>query len=94
MSLDGYIAGPNDEPDNPGGDASTRCTSGLHAGTYLVRPSEPAKELHDEMNAAGAVLLFAGGRRPFEELSSRVELEIVRVVDTPDATHMRYRIRR
>jgi hypothetical protein len=24
MSLDGYIAGPNDEPDNPGGDGFTR----------------------------------------------------------------------
>jgi hypothetical protein len=46
------------------------------------------------MNATGAVLLFGGGRRLFEELSSRVELEIVRVVDTPDATHTRYRIRR
>jgi len=24
MSLDGYIAGPNDEPDNPGGDGFIR----------------------------------------------------------------------
>ncbi len=24
MSLDGYIAGPNDEPDNPGGDGFAR----------------------------------------------------------------------
>ena len=24
MSLDGYIAGPNDEPDNPGGDGFMR----------------------------------------------------------------------
>ena len=24
MSLDGYIAGPNDEPDNPGGDGFDR----------------------------------------------------------------------
>jgi hypothetical protein len=27
-------------------------------------------------------------------LPSRVELEIVRVIDTPDATHIRYRVRR
>jgi hypothetical protein len=27
-------------------------------------------------------------------LPSRVELEIVRVIDTPEATHLRYRIRR
>jgi hypothetical protein len=46
------------------------------------------------MNATDAVLLFGGGRRLFAELSSRVGLEIVRVVDTPDATDVRYRIRR
>jgi hypothetical protein len=27
-------------------------------------------------------------------LPSRVELEIVRVIDTPQATHLRYRVRR
>jgi hypothetical protein len=27
-------------------------------------------------------------------LPSRVELEIVRVIDTPEATHIHYRIRR
>ena len=54
MSLDGYIAGPNDEPGNPGGDDFMR----LH------------------------------------EFPSRVELEIVRVIDTPQATHIRYRVRR
>jgi hypothetical protein len=27
-------------------------------------------------------------------LPSRVELEIVRVIDTPEATHVRYRVRR
>lgn len=30
----------------------------------------------------------------FEVLPSRVELEIVRVIDTPEAIHIRYRIRR
>jgi inosose dehydratase len=37
---------------------------------------------------------FGGGRRLFEVLSSRIELEIVRVIDTPEATHIRYRVRR
>jgi hypothetical protein len=32
MSLDGYIAGPNDEPDNPGGDGFDR----LHE--WIVAP--------------------------------------------------------
>ncbi|MPZ49846.1 MAG: riboflavin biosynthesis protein RibD [Dehalococcoidia bacterium] len=184
MSLDGYIAGPNDEPGNPGGDGFER----LHewfapGGGEFVRPSGPAGELFDEINAAGAVVtgrrtaeqaehwggdihgvpifvlshrppgpsvanyplvtyvndgiasaiaqakaaaggrdvmvhgaytaqgaleagvvdelqisqipvLFGGGRRLFEVLPSRVELEIVRVIDTPGATHIRYRIRR
>jgi hypothetical protein len=39
-------------------------------------------------------MLFGGGRRLFEVLPSRVELEIVRVIDTPQAIHVRYRVRR
>jgi len=39
-------------------------------------------------------LLFGGGRRLFDALPSRIELEIVRVIDTPQATHIRYRVRR
>jgi dihydrofolate reductase len=186
MSLDGYIAGPNDEPDNPGGDGFPR----LHdwfvtpEGEF-IRPSGPAGELIDEINATGAVLvgrrtaeqaghwggdhqgrgvpifvpshrppgpsvasyplvtyvtdgivsameqakaaagdrdvlvhgaytahraleagvldelqihqipvLFGRGRRLFDDLPSRVELEVVRVIDTPEATHIRYRVLR
>jgi dihydrofolate reductase len=183
MSLDGYIAGPNDEPGNPGGDGFDR----LHEwyvpdGREFVRPSGLAGELFDEINATGATLtgrrtaeqadhwggdihgtpifvlshrppgpsvanyplvkyvsdgiasamaqakaaagdrdvlvhgaytaqraleagvldelqihqipvLFGGGRRLFEVLPARVELEIVRVIDTPEATHIRYRVR-
>src|SRR6266516_3340591 len=184
MSLDGYIAGPNDGPGNPGGDRFMR----LHEwfvtpdGEFF-RPSGPAGELIDEINATGAVLvgrrlaefvdhwggdhhgvpifvvshrppgpsvanyplvtyvndgivsamaqakaaagdqivlvhggytaqraleagvldelqihqipvLFGGGRRLFEVLPSRIELEIVRVIDTQEATHIRYRVRR
>ena len=186
MSLDGYIAGPNDEPGNGLGDGGER----LHEWAVapegeLVRPPGPAGELFDEMMAPGAVLvgrrtaelvdhwggdhhgsgvpifvvshrppgpsvanyplvtyvtdgiesamaqakaaagkrdvlvhgahtaqraleagvldevqihqvpvLLGGGRRLFEELPSPVELEIVRVIDTPEATHIRYRVRR
>jgi hypothetical protein len=28
----------------------------------------------------------------FDVLPSRIELEIVRVIDTPEATHIRYRV--
>jgi dihydrofolate reductase len=184
MSLDGYIAGPNDDPANPGGDGFDRLHEWITTpdGEY-GRPSGPAGELFDEWNATGAVLagrrtveqvdhwggdhhgvpifvpshrppgpsvanyplvtyvtdgiasamaqakaaagdrnvtvqgaytaqraleagvldelqihqvpvLFGGGRQLFEVLPSRVELEIVRVIDTPEATHLRYRVRR
>lgn len=183
MSLDGYIAGPNDEVGNPGGSGFMR----LHewfatSGGEFFRPSGEAGQLIDEINATGAILvgrrtaeqadhwggdhhgvpifvvshrppdpsvanyplvryvadgiesamaqakvaagdrnvlvhgaytaqraleagmldevqihlipvLFGGGRRLFETLPSRVELEIVRVIDTPEATHIRYRVR-
>ena len=184
MSLDGYIAGPNDEPGNPGGDRFMR----LHEwfvtpGGEFYRPSGFAGQFIDEINDTGAVLagrrtveqvdhwggdhhgvpifvpshrppgpsvanyplvtyvndgiasamaqakaaagdrdvmvhgaytaqraleagvldelqihqipvLFGGGRRLFDVLPSRIELEIIQVVDAPDATHIRYRVRR
>jgi dihydrofolate reductase len=48
----------------------------------------------DEVQTSLIPVLFGGGRRLFEVLPSRVELEIVRVIDTPEATHIRYRVRR
>ena len=182
MSLDGYIAGPNDEPDNPGGDGFMRLHEWLADGES-GRPPGPAGEMYDEMEATGAVLvgrrtaeqaghyngnhhgvpivvvsrrppppsvasypsvtyvtdgiesamaqakvaaghrdvlvhgaytaqralqagvldelqihqipvLFGQGRRLFDVLPSRVGLEIVKVIDTPEATHIRYRVRR
>jgi hypothetical protein len=36
--------------------------------------------------------LFGSGRRLFELLPERVELKILRVIDTPAATHIRYRV--
>jgi dihydrofolate reductase len=185
MSLDGYIAGPNDEPGNPGGDGFNR----LHEWSFTpdgnFHRSGPAGEVLGEMGTAGAVLagrrtaeqvghwggdhhgsgirifvpshrppgpsvadyplvtyvtdgiasamaqakaaagdrhvhvigaytgqraleagvldelrihqipvLFGGGRRLFDVLPSHIELEIRRVVDTPEATHLHYRVRR
>lgn len=185
MSLDGFVAGPDDGSHNPGGDGFMR----LHQwfcpdGEKFVRPDGPAGELFDEFSSSGALLsgrrtaeqvnhwngdaqgvpifvvshrppdpsvaafpkvtyvldgmasamaqakaaagdktvlihggaevlrtaleagvldeiqihqipvLFGQGRRLFDGLSSRIELEIVRTVETPDATHIRYRVRR
>ena len=66
MSLDGYIAGPNDEPGNPGGDGFLR----LHEWIVTPdgkfgRPSGAAGQLWDEWNATGAVL---AGRRTVEQV--------------------------
>jgi dihydrofolate reductase len=180
MSLDGYIAGPGDSVENPGGHDFDR----LHEwfGDFS-RPSGPVGEMWDEWNPPGAIVagrrtveqvdhwggnnqgvpifvpshrppnpsvanyplvkyvndgiettmrlakaaagnrivlmhgaytaqraleagvldelqihqipvLFGGGRRLFDVLPSRVELDVVRVIDTPKATHIRYRVRR
>ncbi len=185
MSLDGYIAGPNDEPGNPGGDefmrlhewygfeASPPNTKGTGWGAHFMdegkatgavlagrrtveqvdhwggnhhgvpifvvshRPPDPSVANYplvtyvldgiesamaqakaaagdrnvlvhgaytaqraleagvlDELQIHQIPVLFGGGRRLFETLPSRIELEIVRVIDTPEATHIRYRVRR
>jgi dihydrofolate reductase len=189
MSLDGYIAGPGDRPDNPGGDGFMRLHEWYGFGPDGPDPSNvtssqkpgPGQYFLDEVNATGAVLagrrtveqvdhwggnhhgvpifvpshrppgpsaanyplvtyvsegiesamaqakvaagdrnvlvhgaytaqqalaagvldeiqihqipvLFGEGRRLFDGLPSRVELEIMRVIDTPEATHIRYRV--
>jgi dihydrofolate reductase len=185
MSLDGYIAGPNDGPGNPGGDGFIRLHEWGLTPDGEHRTDGTAGQFNDEYNATGAIVvgrrtaeqvdhwggdshgrgvpifvpshrppgpsvanyplvtyvtdgiesamaqakaaagdrdvlvqgaytaqraleagvldelqihqipvLFGGGRRLFDVLPSRVELEIVRVVDTPEATHIRYRVRR
>ncbi len=46
----------------------------------------------DELQIHRVPVLFGGGRRLFDLLPARIELEILRVIDTPEATHLRYRI--
>jgi dihydrofolate reductase len=191
MSLDGYIAGPNDEPGNPGGDEFMRLHDWYGFGPDGPDPSAlesaqrsgPGQHFLDEINATGAVLagrrtveqvdhwkgdhhgvpvfvpshrppgqsaakypwvtyvadgiasamaqakaaagernvvvhggytarkaleagvldelqihqipvLFGSGRRLFDVLPSRIELNVVQVIDTPEATHIRYRVLR
>ncbi len=183
MSVDGFIAGPNDEPDNPGGDGFDRLHEWGATPDGQFATDGPAGELMKELSSGGALLsgrrtaeqvdhwggkhsggipifvvshrppgpsvanyplvtyvpdgiesamaqakaaagdrevfvhgaftaqraleagvldellisqvpvLFGGGRRLFDVLPSRVELEIVRVIDTPAATHIRYSVR-
>src|SRR5688500_3118900 len=69
MSLDGYIAGPNDEVGNPGGDGFDRLHEWMWEapadGQYIRRQSGSAAELWDEMDAFGAIL---AGRRTVEQV--------------------------
>ena len=62
-------------------------------GAYTAQRALEAGVL-DELQIHQIPVLFGDGRRLFDVLASRVELEIVRVIDTPEATHIRYRIRR
>jgi dihydrofolate reductase len=62
-------------------------------GAYTAQRALEAGVL-DEVQIHQIPVLLGGGRRLFEVLPSRVELDIVRVVDTPEATHIRYRVRR
>ena len=48
----------------------------------------------DEVQIHLVPVLLGAGRRLFDVLPSHVELEIVRVIDAPEATHLRYRVRR
>jgi dihydrofolate reductase len=60
-------------------------------GAYTAQRALEAGVL-DELQIHQIPVLFGGGRRLFDVLPSRIELEIVRVIDTPDATHIRYRV--
>jgi dihydrofolate reductase len=60
-------------------------------GAYTAQAALAAGVL-DELQIHQVPVLFGSGRRLFEVLPERIELEIVRVIDTPEATHIRYRI--
>ena len=62
-------------------------------GAYTAQRALEASVL-DELQIHQSPVLFGNGRRLFDVLPSRIELEIVRVIDTPDATHIRYRVLR
>jgi dihydrofolate reductase len=62
-------------------------------GAYTAQRALEAGVL-DELQIHQIPVLLGGGRRLFEGLPARVELAVVRVIDTPAATHIRYRVRR
>jgi dihydrofolate reductase len=62
-------------------------------GAYTAQRALEAGVL-DEVQIHQVPVLFGRGRRLFEVLPRPLEVEIVRVIDTPEATHIRYRVRR
>lgn len=77
--------------------AQAKAAAGEHSalvhGAYTAQRALEAGVL-DELQIQQIPALFGSGRRLFDMLPSRAELEIVRLVDTPEATHIRYRARR
>ncbi len=67
MSLDGFIAGLNDGPDNPGGDdgAVERLHQWSNPAADDARSAAALKEMEGAMNATGAVV---AGRRTVEQV--------------------------
>ena len=71
MSLDGYVAGPNDRPDNPGGDDFMRLhewygfVSDAGPTAETIEGSEMGKYFLDEIKDTGAVL---AGRHTVEQV--------------------------
>jgi len=63
----------------------------LVKGGYTARSAIAAGVL-DELQIDLIPVLFGAGRRLFDLLPMRIELKIVRVIDTPAATHIRYRV--
>jgi dihydrofolate reductase len=79
--------------------AMAQAKAPLDTGTSWCMVPTPAQRaieagVLDELLLSQVPVLFGGGRRLFDMLPSRVELDIVRVIDTPEATHLRCRIRR
>ena len=62
-------------------------------GAYTAQPALEAGIL-DELQIHQIPVLFGKGKRMFDVLPSVVELEIASVIDTPEATHIRYRVLR
>jgi dihydrofolate reductase len=62
-------------------------------GGYTAQRALEAGVL-DEIQLHHVPVLFGGGRRLFDVLPTRIQLEIISVTDTPEATHVHYRVRR
>ncbi|WP_433335506.1 dihydrofolate reductase family protein [Spirillospora sp. CA-294931] len=64
----------------------------VRGGAYTVQKALEAGVL-DEVQIHHIPVLLGAGHRLFDVLPSEIELEIIQVIDTPQATHIRYRVR-
>jgi dihydrofolate reductase len=75
--------------------AQAKATAGdrdvMVLGAYTAQKALEAGVL-DELQIHQIPVLFGAGLRLFDVLSRRIELEIIKVIDTPEATHIRYRV--
>ena len=62
-------------------------------GAYTAQRALEARVL-DEVQVHVVPVLLGRGRRLFDVLPAEIELDIVRVIDSQDVTHIRYRVRR
>ena len=107
MSLDGFIAGPNDAGDNPLGDGGMRlfdwyfngdtpsryyqATAGRGVAVPPFKLSPTSAHVFDELIESCGAL--GGGVRLFDYVGTgTVELETMCVVEAPGVTHLRYRV--
>ena len=72
---------------------------GDHHGVPILVLSHPQQQalaagVLDEIQIDQVPVLLGAGRRLFHTLAARIELDIVQVLDTPQDTHIRYRVRR
>jgi dihydrofolate reductase len=63
----------------------------LVLGAYTAQKALEAGLL-DELQIHQIPVLFGAGKRLFDVLPRRIELEIVKVIDSLEATHLRYRV--
>jgi dihydrofolate reductase len=73
--------------------AAAGSKSVLVHGAYTAQRALEAGVL-DELQIHQIPVLFGAGLRLFDVLPARIELAIARVIDTPEATHIRYHVRR
>jgi dihydrofolate reductase len=71
--------------------ATARDRNVLVHGASTAQTAQVAGVL-DELQIHQVPVLFGGWRRLFDVLPERIELEIVRVMDSTEATHIRYRV--